>query len=64
MPGIAVLLTVGSFLALAGCGLELDACRRAYPAGSAAYKACGRAVFQRQNEQLDRLRAQEFRARE
>jgi hypothetical protein len=64
MQGLAVLLTVGSLLAFAGCTSELDACRRAYPTGSPAYKTCWRAALQRQSEQLDRQRALEFRSRE
>ena len=64
MQGIAVLLTLGSFLALAACTSELEECRRAYPEGSAAYNACWRAVLQRQNEELDRIHALELRARD
>lgn len=59
-----MLLLVGSFLALAGCTSELDECRRAYPEGSAAYNACWRTVLQRQNEELNRIHALEFRARD
>lgn len=64
MQGIALLLTLGSLLALAGCTPELDECRRAYPEGSAAYNACWRAVLQRQNEELDRQLILDRRGRE
>jgi hypothetical protein len=64
MQGLAVLLTAGSLLVLAGCTSELDACRRAYLTGSTAYKTCRRAALQRQSEQLDRIRALEFRSRD
>jgi hypothetical protein len=64
MQGLAVLLTVGSLLALAGCTSELDECGKAYPTGSAAYKSCWRAILQRQSEQLDRQRALQFRAKD
>jgi hypothetical protein len=64
MRGMAMLLTLGSLLTLAGCGSGPEECRKAYPSGSAAYESCRRAVLQRENAQLNRMEGLEFRARD
>jgi len=61
---VALLLAVGSLLALAGCESVLEACQKAHPGDPAAAQACFQAVLQQQSEQLDRLHAEEFRGRE
>jgi uncharacterized protein YecT (DUF1311 family) len=61
---MAALLTVTALLALAGCQSALDACRQAHPTDLAAADTCFQAVLQQQNEQLNRMHAEQFRGRE
>jgi hypothetical protein len=55
MRRVALLLTVASLTALAGCESPQEQCRKEYPASAAAYQNCWRAVLQCENEQQDRL---------
>jgi hypothetical protein len=51
---LAMLSSLGLFLALAGCSLSSQ-CRNAGPAGSAAYQSCVSNILLQQN-QLQNLR--------
>jgi len=52
---LAMWMTVGACLALAGCASpQLASCQRAYPPGLAGYQSCWRAELQRQDEEADR----------
>lgn len=62
MHAAALMVMVGSLLALAGCA-AIDECR-AYPTGSIAYKACRNAVLQRQSAQQDRQLRLDFRGKQ
>lgn len=65
MRRIALLLIVGSCLALAGCeSYQLQECRWANPPGSPGYAACWKAELHRQSEEMDRQRALSFRGKQ
>jgi hypothetical protein len=58
---IAVVLTVGALLALAGCETIKERCQKEYPADPAAQESCVRAVFQRENELQNQRDREDFR---
>ena len=65
MRRIVMLLTLGSCVALAGCdSWQLTECRKANPPGSPGYDNCWQAELHRQNEEANRRRALEFRAKD
>jgi hypothetical protein len=61
---VAMLLTVTSLLALAACESAQERCRKAHPGDLAASEACFRAVLQQENQELNRLHAEELRGRD
>jgi uncharacterized protein YecT (DUF1311 family) len=60
---LALLPAAFCLLALSACESAFDDCQKAHPADQAAAAACFQAVLQRQNAQLNRYHAEEFRGR-
>ena len=48
-----MLAALGLLATLCGCTSGIEACRKAYPPGSAAYEACFQAELQRENQRLN-----------